>query len=275
MTVEANVANYYTRGQLEESILRAVAQAGKDPANLTHGDLASLDEFHIGGRESTQELAAQMELRPGLRLVDVGSGIGGPARYFAAEHGCRVTGIDLTEEFVLVSRSLTRRTRLDQAAEFVHGSALATPFETGTFDRAYTIHVCMNITDKSALFREVRRVLKPGGLFAIFDLMRTGEGAMRYPVPWAPSEATSFVAYVKEYREALAQAGFQVISERHRGAFGLEFTQRMMARVAQDGPPALGLHLLMGEQTKLLLSNVVMMMQEGILEPVELFARAV
>jgi ubiquinone/menaquinone biosynthesis C-methylase UbiE len=216
-----------------------------------------------------------MELRPGLRLLDIGSGIGGPARYFAAEHGCRVTGIDLTEEFVLVARSLTRRTGLDQAAEFVQGSALATQFEAGTFDRAYTIHVCMNIADKPALFQEVRRVLKPDGLFAIFDLMRTREGAMRYPVPWAPSEETSFVANVKEYREALAQAGFQVVGERHRGAFALEFTKRTMARVAQDGPPVLGLHLLMGEQTKLLLANVVAMIQEGILEPIELFARAV
>jgi SAM-dependent methyltransferase len=133
----------------------------------------------------------------------------------------------------------------------------------------------MNIADKPALFREIRRVLKPGGLFAIFDFMRTGEGAMRYPVPWAPSDATSFVAYVKEYREALEQGGFQVIGERHRGTFALEFTQRMMASVAENGPPALGLHLLMGEQTKLLLSNVVGMIQEGILEPVELFARAV
>jgi ubiquinone/menaquinone biosynthesis C-methylase UbiE len=112
-----------------------------------------------------------MELRAGLHLLDVGSGIDGPARYFAAEHGCRVTGIDLTEEFVFVSRSLTRRTKLDHAVEFLHGSALALPFGMAGFDRAYTIHAGMNIADKLGLFREVRRVLKPEGLFAIFDLM--------------------------------------------------------------------------------------------------------
>lgn len=274
MSIETNVASYYTRGRLEDSILQALKAAGKDLANLTHADLAALDEFHAGGREATQELAAQMELRTGLRLLDVGSGIGGPARYFAAEHGCRVTGVDLTEEFVSVSRSLTRRTKLDYAVEFLHGSALALPFETASFDRAYTIHVAMNIADKPGLFREVRRVLKPEGLFAIFDLMRISEGPIRYPVPWALTEETSFVAHVSEYRDALAAAGFHVASERHRGAFTLQFMQRMMVRMAQGGSPALGLHLLMGEQTKVMLTNVHTMIQDGILEPIELFARA-
>lgn len=275
MNLETNVAGYYTRGRLEESILQALTRAGKDSENLTHADLAALDEFHVGGREATQDLAAQMELRPGLHLLDVGSGIGGPARYFAAEQGCAVTGIDLTEEFVSVAKNLTHRTKLDHAVRFFHGSALAMPFEKATFDRAYTIHVCMNIADKPALFREVRRVLKPGGLFAIFDLMRVGEGPIRYPVPWASTEETSFVARVKEYRDSLAAAGFEVSHERRRGPFALEFMQRMLARVAQGGPPVLGLHLLMGGQTPLLLSNVQTMIQEGILDPVELIARAV
>ena len=275
MSIESEVQSYYTRGRLEDSILQALTRAGKDLANLTHDDLAALDEFHAGGREATQELAAQMELRPGLHLLDVGSGIGGPARYFAAEHGCRVTGVDLTEEFVFVSRSLTRRTKLDHAVEFLHGSALALPFGTANFDRAYTIHAGMNIPDKPGLFREVRRVLKPEGLFAIFDLMRTAEGPIRYPVPWALTEETSFVTHVNDYRDTLTATGFHVTRERHRGASALEFTQRMMARVAQSGPPALGLHLLMGEATKVMLSNVHAMIQEGILEPVELFARAV
>jgi SAM-dependent methyltransferase len=275
MNTEKNVASYYTRGQLENSILEALSQTGTDLAKLTHGDLAALDEFHVGGREATQELAAQMELRPGLHLLDVGSGIGGPARYFAGEQGCRVTGIDLTEEFVFVARSLTRRTKLDHAVDFLHGSALALPFETANFDRAYTIHAGMNIADKLGLFREVRRVLKPEGLFAIFDLMRTAEGPIRYPVPWALTEETSFVAYVNDYREKLTAAGFDVTGERHRGAFALDFMQRMMARVAQGGPPALGLHLLMGEPTKVMLSHVHRMIQEGVLAPVELFGRPV
>jgi ubiquinone/menaquinone biosynthesis C-methylase UbiE len=275
MSVEVNVASYYTRPRLEDTILQALTRAGKDPANLSHGDLAAFDEFHAGGREATQELAAHMELRSGLHLLDVGSGIGGPARYFAAEHGCKVSGVDLTEEFVAVARSLTRRTKLEHRAEFLHGSALALPFEAASFDRAYTIHVAMNIADKPGLFREVRRVLKPEGLFAIFDLMRTGEGPIRYPVPWALTEETSFVSPVNDYRDMLTVAGFKVTGERRRGAFALEFMQRMMARVADGEPPVLGLHLLMGEPTRVMLSNVHAMIQDGVLEPVELLARAV
>jgi len=275
MSVETNVASYYTRGRLEDTILQALARAGKDTANLTHGDLSALDEFHAGGREATQELAAHMELRPGLHLLDVGSGIGGPARYFAAEQGCKVTGVDLTEEFVTVAKDLTRRTRLEHAAEFQQGSALALPFEAASFDRAYTIHVAMNIADKPGLLREVRRVLKPEGLFAIFDLMRTGEGPIRYPVPWALTEETSFVAHVHDYREMLGAAGFRVTHERRRGAFTLEFMRRAMAKMAESGPQVLGLHLLMGEPTKVMLGNVQAMIQEGTIEPVELVARAV
>jgi ubiquinone/menaquinone biosynthesis C-methylase UbiE len=210
-----------------------------------------------------------------MRLLDVGSGIGGPARYFAAEHGCRVTGIDLTEEFVRVAGSLTTRTKLDGLAEFRQGSALELPFEPGTFDGAYMIHVGMNIADKAGIFREVRRVLKPEGLFMVFDIMRAAEGAIKYPVPWALSEETSFVGTVKDYRDALQNGGFRIAQERGRGPFGIAFTERMMARMAQGGPPALGLYLLMGEKTPIMIRNILAMMKEGVLEPVELYARAV
>jgi ubiquinone/menaquinone biosynthesis C-methylase UbiE len=274
MSTEATVAGHYGRGQLEELILDAVVREGKDPENLTAADLAAVDEFHVGGLEATQELAKHMELRAGLRLLDVGSGIGGPARYFAAEHGCKVTGIDLTEEFVRVACGLTKRTKLDGLLEFKQGSALKLPFEPGTFDRAYMVHVGMNIADKAGIFREVRRVLKPEGLFTVFDIMRATEGAIQYPVPWALSEETSFVGTVKEYRDALQNAGFHIAQERGRGAFGIAFTERMMARMAQGGPPALGLQLLMGEKTPIMIKNILGMMKEGVLEPVELHARA-
>jgi len=275
MSTEAKVAGHYGRGQLEELILAAVAREGKDPEKLTAVDLAAVDEFHVGGLEATQELAAQMELRAGLRLLDVGSGIGGPARYFAAEHGCAVTGIDLTEEFVRVARSLTTRTKLDGLVEFRQGSALELPFSPGTFDRAYMIHVGMNIADKAGIFREVRRVLKPNGLFTVFDIVRIGDGLIRYPVPWAMSEEASFVAKAEEYREALQGAGFRIAHERGRREFSITFTERMMVRMAQGGPPALGLHLLMGEKTPVMVKNILAMMKEGVLEPVEFHARAV
>ena len=272
---ETKVASHYTRGKLEETILQAVARMGLDPDRLNATDLAPVDEFHVGGRESTQELAAQMELAPGLRILDVGSGIGGPARYFASEHQCKVTGVDLTEEFVQVARSLTRRTKLQHLVEFAHASALDLKFNPGSFDRAYMIHVGMNIADKAGVFREVRRVLKPGGKFAIFDILSSKNVRLTYPVPWASSEETSFVVGKGSYRDALEKAGFHLERERTRTAFAIEFMERALARAAQDGQPALALHLLMGDLAPVMLKNVLTMMKQGVLEPVELYARAV
>lgn len=275
MSSEAKVSDHYTRGRLEEAILQAVAKMGLDRDHLKAMDLAPADEFHVGGLDATRELAAQMELEPGLRILDVGSGIGGPARYFAEEHQCRVTGVDLTEEFVNVAKSLTRRTKLDHLVDFIQASALDLKFGPKSFDRAYMIHVGMNIADKAGVFREVRRVLKPGGKFAIFDILRAGDAPMTYPVPWASSEETSFVVDHGGYRDALEKTGFHVERERVRTAFAIEFTERAIARAAQIGQPALALHLLMGDLAPVMIKNVLAMMKQGVLEPVEFFARAV
>lgn len=274
MTTEAKVAGHYTRGSLENIILQAMQRAGKDPAKLTVQDLAPIDEFHVEGLEATQTLATQMGLQPGMHLLDVGSGIGGPARYFAAVHGCKVTGIDLTDEFVQVAKRLTQLVKLHDQVEFRQASALDLPFEKDTFDRASMIHVGMNIPDKAGVYREVRRVMKRGGVFALFDIVRSADGELRYPVPWAQSEDTSFVAKPEQYREALALAGFQVVQERDRRESAIAFTKRMMARTAQNGPPILGLQLLMGNQTGEMLMNILALMEQGILSPLEIYAEA-
>ena len=274
MSSEAQVAKHYTRGRLEETILRALAESGKDPQTLAPTDLAPVDEFHVGGLASAEELAARMELRPDLHLLDVGCGLGGPARYFASEHSCRVAGVDLSEEFVQVARSLTRLVKLDHLVEFRQSSALHLPFDSQVFDRAYMIHVGMNISDKAAAYREARRVLRTGGLFVVFDILRIADGPIRYPVPWAMSQDTSFVADVIGYRNAMQIAGFRITQERSRRAFAIDFTERTIARMAQTAPPALGLHLLLGDKMPQMANNILAMMQEGLLEPVELFARA-
>lgn len=273
MKAEAQVSAHYTRGKLEEAILAAARAAGKDGGALAAADLAPVDEFHVGGLESTQILARGMGLRPGMRLLDVGSGIGGPARYFAGEYQCRVTGVDLTEEFVQVAQSLTRRVGLEGTAEFQLVSATGMPFEPETFDGAYMIHVGMNLPDKASVFREVARVLKPGAAFTIFDLVRDNPAPLHFPLPWAVSEETSFVSDLAAYRAALAQAGLTIEGETSHRAFAIEFTQRNAARIAAGGPPALGLHILMGEKTPLMLKNVLIALTEGVLDPLEIRAR--
>lgn len=272
MNLEHQVAEHYTQGSLEQKIMGALQAAGKHAEPLRLEDLALLDEFHIGGLESTEALAEFMDLRPGMHLLDVGCGIGGPARYFAGR-GCQVTGVDLSEEFIAVAESLTRRARLEQSATFRRGSALELPFDANTFDGAYEIHVGMNVADKLGVFQEVRRVVKSDARFSIFDIMRSGEGVLNFPVPWAQKEETSFVATPEDYRKALRAAGFRITHERSRRQFSLEFMQRVMARAAAE-KPVLGLHVLMGEQAPQMLQNVMAAITSGVLEPIEIVAIA-
>jgi ubiquinone/menaquinone biosynthesis C-methylase UbiE len=275
MTVEQNVAQHYTHGALEATILEALRKSGKDPERLEPDDLATGDEAHIGGREATLALAEQLPLRPELRLLDVGSGIGGPARYFAHHQKCHVTGIDLTDEFVRVARNLSQRVGLADKVAFVQGSALEPPFPAGSFDGAYMLHVGMNIGDKATLFAQVKRLLKPDGFFGIYDVMRTGPGEIIFPVPWAATGATSFVDDDATYRRLLTEAGFKVVNERERRAFALEFYARTKARIAETGLPPLGTHIVMGAEFQQKIANVVDALERGVIAPVEMIARTV
>jgi ubiquinone/menaquinone biosynthesis C-methylase UbiE len=242
---------------------------------LVPADLAPVDEFHIGGRQATVDLASRLEIEPGLHLLDIGCGLGGASRYFAHERGCRVTGIDLTEEYVRVAESRARRVRLNDRVSYRQGSALSLPFAADTFGGAYMLHVGMNIEDKETLFAEVRRVLKSGGVFAIYDVMRESDGAMSYPVPWASSADTSFVESAASYRHMLEAAGFEVWLERSRRAFAIEFFRQMRAYIAETGaPPPLGLHILMGAASQQKVANMIDNLQRGLIAPTEIVGRA-
>jgi ubiquinone/menaquinone biosynthesis C-methylase UbiE len=274
MDPESRIAAHYTHGSLERAILDALVAAGKDPERLTPADLAPVDEFHIGGRQATVDFARELDASRGAHLLDIGAGLGGASRYFAEALGARVTGIDLTDEYVRVATALAARTGLGGQVSYRQGSALALPFGRHAFDGAYMLHVGMNISDKAALFAEVRRVVKPGGPFGIYDVMRVGEGALAFPVPWAESPETSFVETAVTYRRLLVTAGFEVVKERARREFAVEFFQQLRARLAGGAPPPLGLQLLMGRTARDKVANMMRLVETGVIAPTELISRA-
>lgn len=270
-SAEQRVAQHYAHGTLEQSILTALRDAGKDPDHLSLADLAPVDEFHIGGRQATVDFAAQLDIERGLSLLDVGCGLGGASRYFAHEWNCRVTGIDLTEEYVQVAEALAKRTGMAGSVSYRCTSALALPFAPGTFDGAYMLHVGMNIKDKMAVFAEIRRVLKSQGVFGIYDVMQESEGELSFPVPWASSAETSFVESAAAYRRLLDAAGFEVRTERSRREFAIEFFRVMGARAVESGGlPPLGLQILMGAASPRKVENMIGNLEHGLIAPTEI-----
>ncbi|GGE84404.1 class I SAM-dependent methyltransferase [Mycetocola zhadangensis] len=277
MGIETAVSEHYSSGRLEDVLLSALRDAGIDPDSLQPGDLFPADELHVGGAVAAHELAEAAGISQGHRVLDLGCGIGGPARLFASQFGAEVVGVDVTEEFVHTATSFTRRCGLAELATFVTASALALPFDENNFDRATLLHVGMNIEDKGTLFSEAFRVLKPGGVFAVFDIMRTGEGEVTYPVPWAADAAISFLETPEQYSSRGLAAGFSVEGRRDRRELGIEFLTKMQRAAAQGadapGPPRLGLPLVLGPDSGRRVGNLLAAVQAGILAPVEILFR--
>jgi ubiquinone/menaquinone biosynthesis C-methylase UbiE len=274
MPTQQDVSKHYTHGNLIAAIRGGIELLGKTINSVGVDDLAPVDEYHIGGRQASEDFLSQLDLTLEKQVLDVGCGLGGAARFAASRYGCQVTGIDLTPEFIETGKVLCAWVKLDNRVSLHLGSALAMPFADCAFDCAYMLHVGMNIHDKAKLCSEVSRVLRPNSLFGIYDVMRIGDGELTYPVHWATTAASSAVANPAQYREALERAGFAVIAERNRRDFALAQYAQLRSRTATiGGPPPLGLHILMGNNTSDYVQNMMENVSTGRIAPVELVAR--
>lgn len=244
----AAVVEHYGRDDLRERLSSALRTAGLSGQVLSPMILAPLDQFHVRGLAATKELAEAARVGPGAMVLDVGSGLGGPSRYLAATYGCHVTGIDLNASFVEAATYLAERAGFVDQVAYECADALALPYDDGRFDIAWTQHVAMNIEDRARLYGEVKRVLRPGGRFAVYDVVVGSGEALHFPVPWARNPRTSFLLTPDAMRTVLEQTGFRIVSWLDRTENGIAWFDEQQNAQATPGvlPGVLGLHIAMG-----------------------------
>ena len=267
----ADVARQYGRRQLAQTILNALAAIGITPDRLRPDDLAPFEELHIGGREATRYLVARLDLGPDHQVLDVGCGIGGAARYMASRAGCRVTGIDITPAFIQAAVTLTAAVGLDDKVRFEVGSALSLPYEDDRFDALVTLHAAMNIVDRPLLYREMARVLKPGGKLALYDVMRQRQGGLRFPLPWADTPDISHLLTPEQTRALLQEAGLVVLEVEDRRAIAPEFFRRALSDDPGEAVAATPRATLADGDVKL--RNTLAGIEDGLIAPVLMVAK--
>ncbi len=274
MSYDRSVSAHYTHGKLLDVIRTSISKLGKTIDSITIEDLAPVDEYHVGGRLATENLLDQLNFSEPDHILDVGCGLGGASRYIANKYNNRVTGIDLTREYIEVGKDLSAWVGLGKQVSLYQGSALAMPFEDAAFDGAIMLHVGMNIDDKARLFAEVYRVLRRGASFGVYDIMQINNGELAYPVPWAAENSTSKLATPDHYKQALVHAGFKVSTPNNRREFALNFFKQLSLKTEAGGrPPPLGLHILMQQSTAAKIKNMADNITADLIAPVEIIAQ--
>ncbi len=233
-----DIDGQYATGLSRQSIEQALVAAGQDISRLAPADLGALEDFHTMGRIATRQLAELARITGRDRVLDAGAGIGGTARFLAAQYGCQVTAIDLTKEYCETASWLNNLTGLDAKITVRQGDVTSLPFADSAFDVVTSQHVQMNVADKARLYAEARRVLVTGGRLAIWDITAGAPGEIRYPMPWADQPGLSHLAPPRQLRAAIEAAGFAV----DHWADLTDQAVTLMQAVLSRPPGPLGLH---------------------------------
>jgi sarcosine/dimethylglycine N-methyltransferase len=261
------LAQQYATGLSSKRIAEALLAAGLDLNNLQRADLAPLEDFHTMGRIATGQLAELAAIEHGDEVLDAGSGVGGTARYLADQFGCRVTTVDLTEEYCNTSRWLNQLVGLADSISVHHGDVTDLPFPSASFTVVMSQHVQMNVADKTGLYEEARRVLRPEGRLAIWDITAGAPGELDFPLPWADRPALSHLASAEQLRATIESAGLAVTHCRDK----TEEAVAVMRIFLRDPPGPLGLHIFVDNFVEKA-NNLVRCLSNGRLRAVQALA---
>jgi ubiquinone/menaquinone biosynthesis C-methylase UbiE len=273
MRTEQQVTQHYGSTGIAERVLAALREVHGLDAPVTVDALAPLDQFHGRGPLATRELVELLKPQAGEQLLDIGSGIGGPARWIAAKFDCQVTGVDLTPEFCEAAEALNMATGLADRVRIINGSALDLPVPDAGFDAAYSQNVIMNIADKKLFYREAFRALSPGGRLALSNVCAGPGGEPYFPVPWATTRETSFLATPAEKRADMVAAGYEIVDFRDTTEMVAEAQRRNRERLEQGTLPQVAADIIHGPRAREMQRNTMRSVEEGRTATVEALVR--
>ena len=247
--MESSVQAHYDAPNLIQKIDAGLTAAGKNPDSLQISDLAMVDQLHTGGTRATLALAEKIPVSRDWHVLDAGCGLGGSARLLAGTFGCRVTGIDLSDTYIDAAQILTARTGLSFQVDFLAGSILDLPWEHPRFDMILCQHILMNIPDKHAAARQFIKVLKPGGILLLHEIVKGDHPELALPVPWAADAGISFLEPWDHMAACFADIGFYMASFTDVTAAGCRYWQKVREFAEKNAgtPRPLGPHLVFGK----------------------------
>jgi SAM-dependent methyltransferase len=242
-----HIHGYYSPNDLYNSIVEGLDKIGLDLSEITLDDLQPVDEFHIRGDVATKDLIKLSNFTPDMHIIDVGCGVGGSTRRLSHETGCRVTGIDLSDQYIDAAERLTQLLTMQDRVKFHAASALALPFDDNSFDGAWSIQMNMNVEDKLSWLKELHRVLKPGGRAVLYEVCGNKNSPVHFPVPWAQDASMSFLLPPEPFRDVITSAGFDIDVWNDKTDLAQQAFAHMTEPMGEPNLPELGVHLLVGD----------------------------